>query len=509
VARPARLVVTGASGFVGRHLLEAWKEDFLIHGIARRSQSRSGAPKHPNIAWHQVDIGDRDGLMRVFRDIAAAGGADACIHLAAHYDFTGEEHPEYWRTNVEGLRNVLDQCVSLGIPRFVFSSSLAACRFPPAGGALDESSAPDGFHVYSRTKAAGEGMLREYRDRMHSTIVRFAALFSDWCEYPPLFVLLSTWLSGAWNRKVLAGRGAFAIPFLHVWDVAPFLRALLDRFDRLEPEEILIASPDGAVSHRQLYESATLLYHGDEVPPLCVPKPVCAAGIAVRHFVGRFQHERPFERPWMARFIDRAMTIDGTRSRARLGWEPRERLSILRRMPFLVENLKTDPLEWHRKNRAALKEIRLRANLRIHALIERHEEGIARELTEWLSDPARGDRLPHYRAFGDEVHRWHHVLILRNLMNAIRTRERTVFMAYCADLARRRFESGFSAREVLEVFEALDRICVERLLQDADSKGLEASIRAYVSMTLRFGADQVEEVFDRLATRGRAEAGAG
>lgn len=504
-----RLIVTGASGLVGRHLLEAWKEDFLIHGIARRSQSRSGAPRHPQIFWHQVDIGDRDRLARVFQDISASGGADACIHLAVHRDFTGEEHPEYWRTNVEGLRNVLDQCVSTGVRRFAFSSSLAACRFPPSGEAVDESSKPDGHHVFSRTKAAGEGMLREYGNRLHSTIIRFAAVFSDWCEYTPLFVLLSTWLSGAWNRRILAGRGTFAIPFLHVWDVAPFFRAVFERYERLDPEEILIASPDGAVSHRQLYDSATLLYHGDEVRPFRVPKPVCAAGIRVRYHLGRFQHERPFERPWMTPFIDRAMPINAARTRARLGWEPRERLSLLRRMPFLVENLKTDPLEWHRKNRAALREIRLRANLRVHAILERHLEDIARSLTDWLESPERLQQLPHYRTFGAEAHHWHHVLILRNLMNAVRSRERAVFMAYCADLARRRFEAGFSAQEVLEVFDALDRLCVMHLLRDPDARGLEAPIRAYVSMTLRFGADQVEEVFDRLTARERGEATSG
>ncbi len=500
--RPRRLIVTGASGFVGRHLLDAWKDDYRIIGLARRSQARSGAPTHSNIEWHQVDIGDRERLARVFSEIAASGGADTCIHLAAHYDFTGEEHPEYWRTNVEGLRNVLDQCVAIGVRRFVFSSSVAASRFPPPGGVLDERSQPDGDHIYARTKAAGEAMLREYRDRMRSVIVRFAALFSDWCEYPPLFVFLSTWLSTAWNRRILAGRGASAIPYLHVWEVDPFLKRVLDRIDEFGPEEVLIASPDGAVSHKQLFEAATLLFHGEPSRPRYLPKSVCALGIRVRDLIGRLGTERPFEKPWMAKYIDLAMTVDASATRKRLEWAPRERLGILRRMPFLIENLKTDPLEWHRRNRAALKEIRQRPNLRIHALLERHEEAIARELTEWLESPERRERLPHYQKFGRDLHRWHHVLVLRNLMNAIRTRERAVFLAYCSDLARRRFETGFAAEEVLDVFQALDRICLEHLLRDPDARGLEASIRAYVSMTLRFGADQVEEVFDRLSRRG-------
>ena len=88
-----RLIVTGASGFIGRHLLEAVKEDYRIFGLARRSQARSGAPVHPNISWFQVDIGEREALERVLGQIRESGGADVLIHLAAHYDFTGDKHP--------------------------------------------------------------------------------------------------------------------------------------------------------------------------------------------------------------------------------------------------------------------------------------------------------------------------------------------------------------------------------------------------------------------------------
>src|SRR5512143_783372 len=107
-SRPTRLLVTGASGFVGRHLLDAIKEDYTIYGVARRSQARAGAPEHANIRWFQTDVADREPLFSTFRKIKELGGVDAVIHLAAHYDFTGKEHPDYWRTNVSGLRNVLD-----------------------------------------------------------------------------------------------------------------------------------------------------------------------------------------------------------------------------------------------------------------------------------------------------------------------------------------------------------------------------------------------------------------
>jgi nucleoside-diphosphate-sugar epimerase len=495
------LVVTGASGFVGRHLLEALKEEYRIVGMARRSQARSGAPVHPNITWHQADIGDRQAIEPIFEGIRQEGGAKILIHLAAHYDFTGEEHAEYQRTNVVGLRHVLELSKGLGLSRFIFSSSTAACRFPPPGGALTESSAPEGDHIYARTKRIGEQMLREYGEHIPSTIIRFAALFSDWCEYPPLFMFLETWLSRAWNSRILGGRGRSAIPYLHVDDLTLFFLSLLHRLDGIEPGAVLQASPDGAVSHRQLFEEATLLHFGAHVPPLFTPRRLCGPGMWALDLAGRLIGRRPFERPWMARYIDQEMTIDASRTHQALGWTPRPRLDVLRRLPFLLENRRTDPLEWNRANRAAMKEVHLETNLRIFALLKKHGSEIAREFTEVLTGPEGGDRFPSYRGVGEEDHRWNHTLILRHLMNAVRTRERSILVSYCRDLAERRFQQGFPAAEVCDALRELNRIIFKVLRRDPESDGLRQDIYEHVTMTLTWGCDEAQDVFDMLEAR--------
>ena len=243
------------------------------------------------------------------------------IHLAAYYDFTGEEHPEYYRTNVQGLRNILDLSGLVGTRHFIFSSSVAASAFPAPAAALTETSLADGKHIYAKTKRIGEDMLAEYRDVFRSVIVRFAALFSDWCEYPPLYMFLDTWLSSRWNRRVLGGMGQSAIPYLHVHEVPRFFSCLIDRLPDLAPGQVVIASPDGAVSHLALFKVATREYLGHRVKPLFMPKPLCGPGIRVRDLLGRVLGERPFERTWMAEYIDQQMTVNAAWSRAtpRLG----------------------------------------------------------------------------------------------------------------------------------------------------------------------------------------------
>ncbi len=499
MTEPLRVVVTGASGFIGRHLLESLKESYRVYGIARRSQVRSGAPIHPNITWFQVDIAERESLAAAFRAIRQAGGADVVVHLAAHYDFTGDNDPEYQRTNVDGLRNVLEESVSLAPRLFVFASSVAACAFPPRGGSLNEDSAPDGDHIYAVTKRLGEEMLGEYEGRLHTVIVRFAALFSDWCEYPPLYFFLETWLSKAWNYRVLGGRGASAIPYLHVRDAVAFIRRVLVRGPQLESREVVIASPDGALSHIELFELAFVSHLGIRRRPLLLPRALCRFGVWGRDLVGRLMGNRPFERPWMVKYIDLALTIDASRSRRRLGWEPRERLDLTRRIPFLVEHMKTEPVEWHRRNHAAMKQVQLRTHLRIHRLLEKNHDLIRSQFIEALVGPEGGRRFPSYQGVKPEILAWRFTIVLRHLMNAVRTGDKGVFTAYCRDLAVKRFEEGFEAHEVCGALSQLDRVCVAAILADPEGTGLEAKLKDHLSMTIQFGCDQIQEIFEELS----------
>lgn len=485
------LLLTGASGFIGRHLLDSLKDDYRIYALARRSQIRCGAPYHENIIWHQVDIGYPEPLRNVFREIQAGGGVDYVLHLAAHYDFSGQEDPEYHRTNVLGLRNVLENCKLLKPKRFFFSSSVAACAFPARGECLDENSEPDGDHIYARTKAIGERMLGEYSQHFPSAIVRFAALFSDWCEYPPLYMFLRTWLSRAWNRRMLGGKGQSAIPYLHVTDAVSFLSRALARQDVLDDGEVIIASPDGSINHKQLYQVATTYENDDARTPIFTPRFMVLPGIHVMSLLGRFQSEEPFEKPWMAKYVDLRMDIDASRTRERLGWAPRQRLEILQRMPFLIENLKYDRMEWTRRNRDAMKQVRVRPNLKIHSLLEKHKDEIADTFTEVLKE-----KFPSYQAMSDQDHLWNHRLIMRALRNAIRLRVKADFMDYCRDLAERRLEQGFSGQELLGALELLNEVCLKVVHSDPDAEDMRPHTPTCITMTLQFGMDQVMDVID-------------
>ena len=127
------LILTGASGIVGRSFLPAAQNRFRIYAIARRPQQKAAVPRHPNIHWLQVDIGNQEALATVMSHIHERGGADYVLHLAAHYDFDNVELADYQHTNVNGTRHMLEESKKMGISHFIFASSVAACEFPGGG----------------------------------------------------------------------------------------------------------------------------------------------------------------------------------------------------------------------------------------------------------------------------------------------------------------------------------------------------------------------------------------
>jgi nucleoside-diphosphate-sugar epimerase len=492
-----RLLVTGASGFIGAHLLRDLMDRHRIFAVARGRPETTGAPVHRNVEWLHADVSSRDDVLALLERVRAAGGVDVVVHLAGYYDFTGRDAPEYASTNVEGLRNVLDISRRLRPRRFVFSSSVAACDFSSPGRPIDERTPAAGRTPYARSKRLGEDMVREAAGSLPSAVVRFAALFSDWCEYEPLNVFLSEWLSRGWRSRVLAGRGRTAIPYLHIRDALSFLERLLSNLGELGPFAMLVASPDGATSHRDLYAAATACQFGQRRRPILVPRIACRMGLRTLDTLGRVTRRRPFERPWMGQCIDQELAVDARRTRSVLGWAPKERLEILRRMPFLVHNRRTYPDEWLRRNHVAARRVRLRTSTRIQSLLAAHEDAICARLETVLRDPVRSHRFPAYLDCAPGHLEERHRLLVAQLLCAIRTGDKGVFMNCCGGLAERWLEQGLPLEELWGALDCLDLVCLETLRPLPEAAGLEQALGDHVTMTIQFAIDAVHERAER------------
>ncbi|MEK6322553.1 MAG: NAD-dependent epimerase/dehydratase family protein [Acidobacteriota bacterium] len=140
--------LTGATGFVGgrlaRQLVEAGHQVVAVVRNPAKAQDLADL----GIAVHQGDVTDKESLR------APMSGVDGVFHVAAWYKVGVKDKREAEATNVQGTRNVLELMWELGIPKGVYTSTLAV--FSDTHGRLvDEEFRYSGPHLseYDRTKA--------------------------------------------------------------------------------------------------------------------------------------------------------------------------------------------------------------------------------------------------------------------------------------------------------------------------------------------------------------------
>jgi dihydroflavonol-4-reductase len=143
--------VTGASGHVGGNLVRALLEQGRRVRCLVRSDRRAleGLP----VEMVEGDIFDPEALARLL------DGAGTLFHLAARISIVGAEGGLVERTNVLGVRGVVQACLSAGIRRLVHCSSIHAFESDSGGQVVDETRplALGPHHMaYDRSKARGQ-----------------------------------------------------------------------------------------------------------------------------------------------------------------------------------------------------------------------------------------------------------------------------------------------------------------------------------------------------------------
>ncbi|MGH8589606.1 MAG: NAD-dependent epimerase/dehydratase family protein, partial [Gammaproteobacteria bacterium] len=113
------VLITGATGNLGRSLGEALGRDYRVVGLDLKAK---GADFPVFEADFTSDAAVELGL-RKFRD-AFGSRIASIIHLVAYFDFTGEDNPLYKSVNVEGTRRLLRALQDFEVNQFVYSSTM-------------------------------------------------------------------------------------------------------------------------------------------------------------------------------------------------------------------------------------------------------------------------------------------------------------------------------------------------------------------------------------------------
>lgn len=241
---PQTITVTGANGFIGRHLCDHFRrQGWQVRGLVRDTSSYPFGEK--GIELHRCDLPDT-------LDDASLRGADVVAHLAYMMRFTNLEAAR--RVNDLGTRRVLERGQALGVGRFVFLSSQSA-------HARAES-------YYGRSKLELEKLFTPQRD----VIVRSGLVVAR--SGDGLFHRMCNMVRTA--RVIpLFGGGRQPIQTLHVDDLCAGISAALDR----DLAGTFSLSEPGAIEMRAFFKAIAARL-GKK--PLFVPFPMGPALLALR-----------------------------------------------------------------------------------------------------------------------------------------------------------------------------------------------------------------------------------
>ena len=128
-----KVLITGATGFIGRAVADAAARRGMELRLMLRSDKYIDHVKHLDYERVNGDLTDPDSLRK------ACEGVDAVFHLAALYSMWVRDVDLLMKTNVEGTRTLLRAAMDAGVDRFVYTSSVAALGVRDDGVPSDET----------------------------------------------------------------------------------------------------------------------------------------------------------------------------------------------------------------------------------------------------------------------------------------------------------------------------------------------------------------------------------
>ncbi|HEY5317965.1 MAG TPA: NAD-dependent epimerase/dehydratase family protein [Solirubrobacteraceae bacterium] len=280
----SRILVTGGSGFIGRHVVA----ELTAAGAHVRVIDLK---PHPDPAV-EIVIGD----LAEPQTIAASleGGIDAIVHLAAVTSvLKSVEQPELTqRTNVTATAALLEAARVAGVGTLVFTSTNAVVG-PMEGAAISESSRLRPLTPYGATKAAAEMLMSAYTETLglRCAALRLTNAYGPGMQAKDSIVARLMRVIRTDGTFEIYGDGTQVRDYVHVSDIVAAMRLALTDESWRGPTVIGTGT------------SLSVLEVVDAV------EQVSGASVSVRHGAGK-----PGEMP--------AVIVDNSRARA-AGWSPR------------------------------------------------------------------------------------------------------------------------------------------------------------------------------------------
>lgn len=276
-----RILITGASGSVGRRLV-----DVMARRLAEQARGADGpslgfvlatdirdvdpASRLPGIEYHTLDICGPD-----LTDVLQGHRIDTVVHLAAIVTpRPGDTREHQYAVDVDGTDNVVAACLAAGVTRFVYTSSGAAYGYHGDNAALLEEDAPlrgnDAF-AYSSHKRIVEERLADVR-REHPELAQVVLRVST-----VLGPAVRNQITALFERPVVLGIAGVDSPFCFISEedvAACLLHAVLG-----DNAGVYNLTGDGVMTLREIAHAMGRRY-------VALPEPLLHGALDLLHKAG-------------------------------------------------------------------------------------------------------------------------------------------------------------------------------------------------------------------------------
>jgi len=344
------ILITGASGAIGSALSRELRTAYTVVGLDKAE----GDAADETITFDLTSDDSVNDALRRFRE-RYGNRIASVIHLAAYFDFTGEDNPLYDKINVQGTRRLLRALQQFDIQQFLYSSTMLVHAPCKPGEHIDESWPIGPRWVYPRSKVEAEKTIMAERGEIPVVLLRLAGLYDEHTCVPTLSHQIARVYERTPKSHFYSGDQRVGQSTIHKQDMLDIFQRIVDRRAGLPRSMAVLAGEEDPMGFGELQDNLGRLIHGEEHwATLTMPKPLAkAAAWTEEHLEPVIPDaidwgEKPFIRPFMIEMADDHYALDVSRARKYLDWKPRHALKDL--LPAMVANLKRDPVSWYEAN---------------------------------------------------------------------------------------------------------------------------------------------------------------
>ncbi len=303
-----RILITGGTGFLGRHLIS--------HLLAEGYELRLIVRQPGRVEWlNAKPVEIVQGDIRNLPDVhAASADCRFVIHAAAHFRFWGS--PDLFHdVNVLGTGNVAKAALAHAVEKVVHISAIAVIGDPPSDGFIDESTVCHPKDEYQRSKRQAELNLLELArtQGLPAVVLRPGAFYGPYGRYGFNRLFVEDPLRGI---RIMIKHGHHKTFPVYVPDVASAVSKALKKGTPGETYNIC----DRAVSHLRINNIVSELL-GITPRRWNAPKPAMVFLAGLLEAWARLNQREPFYPLNLRHYVFHDWQVDSTKARRALGVE--------------------------------------------------------------------------------------------------------------------------------------------------------------------------------------------